>query len=301
MQYFILERTMGVKDLKKMKNTKGIPLNSREFEISLDSLGDMGINTLYIDASITFKSTKTVYSEYNEENKYTGHFGVIYSYYSNIVKPFNIKIVWVFDPPKNPELKKDTEIKRALVADRPHLRDVDFGQTYEFIRALGMGIVRCKDIEAEHCASLFAKRESNSYVVSTDTDVSMYGANSMQIKISKRSVKILRYTDIVEHFDGISRDSFVKLCCLLGNDYCARTRGFGPAKINRFDAMDLDSSQLTAFNYIIDHDDDPLCNIDEEEYDCNRALNVLREIGISSNNNAYKHLLEESNLLEMIN
>lgn len=289
---------MTIKDLKKVLNRAGRPVSDVERVYNLDYLVELTGRCLYVDASVFLHSTKAAYLEYNDVGEYIGHYKLIYNYYDKLVKFYNITLVWVFDPIKSPALKDRTTSERASNPNRSTIFDINIPTTMDFIKSLGMAAIRCDEIEAEHCASLYAKSE-DSYVLSTDSDVICYGANLINLKLSSKTVTVLKYNDVIEHLDNISREDFIKLCCLLGTDYCRKTRGFGPSKLKVLNRYDLNDEQTIAYEYILGHDNDERCIIVYPDINFKLALSILDDVGVPETNQARRAIHIEAGIESM--
>jgi len=148
------------------------------------------------------------------------------------------------------------------------------------------------NIEAEHTAALLSRTNKKSFVMSKDTDIFMYGANS--IHISYKTFEYYLIKDIRTYLD-LSYDQFVKLCMALGNDYCPKVKGVGPKTVVdkiKTNKIKFNKRQLEAYNYVINTKLDYV--LIKGIFNKKIIIDLLQKLKYKSDNYLYKYMANYS-------
>jgi len=279
---------MGVQNLKKVEH-KGIVIKNLFVERTVEQLSGC---TIYIDAMYMIHR----YLHARKESETQAHLDMILFHYL-LGTQHNITFVWVFDPVAAPTLKKEELEERALRGPSIVNKDIVLNAK-ELVALLGMRIIQCSAIEAEHSASLLS-RQTNSYVLSADTDVLMYGGNLL-VPERNGTYSFCSATNLLASLD-LSQEQFVDLCLMLGTDYADKTPRVGPKRVTdivKAGNYTLTERQLEAKKHILLSDDDGKLPCEEEptHFNQTKTLTFLTTLGFTSKNNLVAQLISEWDL-----
>ena len=138
--------------------------------------------------------------------------------------------------------------KQTFSANRAMINDVKL-----MLNCLGITWVEAPSgIEGEQLASYLSKVGLVDGVYSSDTDPIGFGAKTLWRKNS-RDKKIYEYTqesvfnEISHHKAEPTMDDFLKICAILGCDFCEKTPRVGPKTVlKKFETIKLTTEQLKA-------------------------------------------------------
>ena len=126
------------------------------------------------------------------------------------------------------------KLKSAMIATAAsHITEKVKKRLKKFLISLGVPVVTAPE-EAEQACSYLVKNKLASGVLTTDTDVLAHGCSLMITKIGGRGqyyteMTVILHENILTHL-GLSYESFLDLCIMLGTDHNKRVRGFGAVK-----------------------------------------------------------------------
>jgi 5'-3' exonuclease len=232
---------MGVSNLFSVKivnNTKGSEFNGKLF----NSLGiPVKFNNellkdkiVLVDASViiyrALLSHKHQLSEANSNYKITDHLKSIMYYVKNL-RSNDIKQVWMFDQHNRTSIKHGNNENRILLYEK-------LEESKHFLLVLGIPTITCGDnCEAEQLASYMIKMKWADYVLSTDSDVLMFGGNLLRLVLVKEEGKKNQTHYELYNIDRILRalnldlKEFQSMCVSLGTDFNKRYPMCGPMTV----------------------------------------------------------------------
>lgn len=276
---------MGVEDFSKIEYN-GIKISQLEERFNEEDLVRLSGCTIYVDTSFLIHQSIHARKLKNSKGGDTGHYmGIIETLLT--FAGYDIKLIWVIDPVNKTHFKSETIKKRQT--KQPIIYSSE--ETELFLLSLGQTVMKCVNLEAEHYASILCRQNlSNSYVLTEDSDVLMYGAN----RISKRKgvFHILRINDILNAF-GITYEMLLLVCIYLGNDYCSRIPLHGPKTIikrikGEKELGQLSERHLMVKDYVLSECEQPI--IINGISNIETAINILIENGFSETARSIKSL-----------
>jgi flap endonuclease-1 len=232
--------------------------NSRFFNYNLEDTGlDVKLNelkgkTIYVDASlIIYQSLATKHLELMDaNNNVTNHLKMVFYLICNLTQS-GINQIWIFDNKNRNTLKSARQTKIEKIGDK-------IKECKKLLNIMGVNYITSPaGYEAEELASCLVFNGYGNYVLSTDSDVLMFGGNLLRIcykdKVCDRLIKPkndninhnnkssfkdkkqkcykLYYNYNIRKHLGVTQDELVKICMILGTDFNTKIKGIGIATI----------------------------------------------------------------------
>lgn len=237
MIFTFFTRTMGVNNLLRVKFNDCIIANLGK---SIYNLNNLDGATVYVDAhNIIYRHmlAMTHIKRLSANGKTTVHINAVIVL-ANKLHMAGIKQIWVFDYGRNPrkerELAQRQERRRKATKEKYKfiITQTIIDEIKELLTMLGISyIVAEQGCEAEQVAAFLSVSEANSYVLSNDTDVLLFGGNLLKRTNDTREVYEIYYIKEILDSLEISYDQFILLCYALGTDFNTKIKGLGPNTI----------------------------------------------------------------------
>jgi len=198
--------------------------------------------------SILFECLTPPYILTDKNGRVTHHIQALVQKIINLPK----RQLWVFDPYKKNKAKTETLKERAKhtkeifnkISLKQALQDLK-----DILDILGITYITAPDeVEAEgYLASLY-KNDIIDIILSKDTDVLAYGAKLLYYK--DKQYRIFDTKEICEDL-GVKYNDFVKICCLLGNDFNPTANGISTKNVVNMVINNTSLSNKEIISYII--------------------------------------------------
>lgn len=260
---------MGVKDLFKLINKNE---DSTYYNNKLDDIGeviqlkDLKNKLVLIDASIIIYGSLTAFNLQllDKSNKITSHISTVL-YTVNSLFQHDIQQIWIFDNKNRSKFKCQRKTKIISISD--YIEQVKILLQYLGIQYL----VSPPEVEAEQFASYMVINKLGHYVLSSDSDVLMFGGDLLRICYEKKDCtrliqlkpntnytqtykkkyyKLYRHKRVIKEL-GVSNEEFILMCLVLGTDFNDRVKGIGPGKVmSQYKSLFLPETFYDLFMYL---------------------------------------------------
>lgn len=154
----------------------------------------------------------------------------------------------------------------------------------EMLITFGIEYIIADCIEAEHLAVKICNDLNYDGVLSTDSDVLMFGGNLITVS---NCYYIYNYSEIIGMLN-LSKEDFCKVCIMLGCDFCDKTSKIGPKQVlKKYKNILLSDEQDVVLSYVMREID-----IDYKIFSNNVNLNIICRDFIRDNKPIFVKLLD---------
>jgi 5'-3' exonuclease len=234
---------------------------------------------------------------------------VVYNIAINLLKN-NITPIFVFDGA--PMKIKQNTINKRKIKKELSLKKTDGIMTYksyrpsnyniktciQLLNSMGITVINNKNMEADPICGIISYKYNKRVlgILTDDLDIILHGGNALvsidglkmkklNIITRKSIIKNMRdkATKIMGYYCSVNMDDLIKICSLLGNDYCKRYQSkFGIKKSTFEDVIQTYFMNNKKLNFVIRN----------REY-CGKLINTLKYYTQNYENKKYIKLLEE--------
>lgn len=217
-----------------------------------------------VEASSVIYAAMSAVPLQTADGRFTAHLKIVFQRVIQLAEA-GVSQIWIFDSPVCPPLKMKTLEKRKEARKAPGhytLKGEHVDEIKKLLTLMGISWVQAPDnIEAEQYGAWLTKGDDPfcRYVVSTDSDVLIFGGNllrpTLQASGTGKSRKTVYYTYDLEDIltaTGLTMAQLRTMAVALGTDYSDKTPKIGPATVLakvKADAIALSEGQKAAVEF----------------------------------------------------